>query len=106
MVFLRPTWVQLGGLPCSCGTLRKIKNFFAEVCNNLDAICVYINKGGIYGVNGCLPQIFAQQGCPVLRGTAAQYAAAKEIAETMPEYPKAGYIKEMETFIIVHFGEG
>lgn len=61
---------------------------------------------GIYGVNGCLPQIFAQQGCPVLRGTAAQYAAAKEIAETMPEYPKAGYIKEMETFIIVHFGEG
>ncbi len=61
---------------------------------------------GIYGVNGCLPQIFAQQGCPVLRGTAAQYTAAKEIAETMPEYPKAGYIKEMETFIIVHFGEG
>lgn len=60
----------------------------------------------IYGVNGCLPQMFAQQGCPVLRGTAAQYAAAREIAETMPEYPEAGYIKEMETFIIVHFGEG
>ena len=28
-----------------CGDLRKIKKFLVELCNNLDAICVYVYEG-------------------------------------------------------------
>lgn len=58
-----------------------------------------------YGVNGVLPEVFELRGYHLIRGTQEQYLEAEKLAEEMPVYPKQGYIRELDDFIIVRLSE-
>lgn len=54
-----------------------------------------------FGPNYVVGRLLEMQGCSITRGSAEQTEVGKALAETMPAYPRPGYIQETEDFIVV-----